>query len=243
VSAREVWLRVSTLPEGLRKALQTGNAEAALLCATQLLFGWHLQDARQRNPAVGTYIAWQAFVRQHPYASAVAPVSLGLCGNNPAVLEPLNDHYLPGQGTVEVFMSTEFRQSGWFAVDAQAEQAVLALSARQRHLSAPGDALHTPDDVLALAEQWLQQPRAPRPAARRARRLLRPPLRPDPRRAALHPRPRRRDGRGLPQRDLPRAQEKELRELWRVPHAKAGAGGVGCGRDKFWTVSAKAPNI
>jgi hypothetical protein len=157
VSAREVWLRVSTLPEGLRKALQTGNAEAALLCATQLLFGWHLQDARQRNPAVGTYIAWQAFVRQHPYASAVAPVSLGLCGNNPAVLEPLNDHYLPGQGTVEVFMSTEFRQSGWFAVDAQAEQAVLALSARQRHLSAPGDALHTPDDVLALAEQWLQQ--------------------------------------------------------------------------------------
>jgi len=157
VSAREVWLRVSTLPEGLRKALQTGNAEAALLCATQLLFGWHLHDARQHNPAVGTYTAWQAFVRQHPYASAVAPVSLGLCGNNPAVLEPLSDHYLPGQGTVEVFMSTEFRQSGWFAVDAQAEQAVLAHTARQRHLSAPAAPLQNADDVLALAEQWLQQ--------------------------------------------------------------------------------------
>ncbi len=157
VSAREVWLRVSTLPEGLRKALQTGNAEAALLCATQLLFGWHLQDARQRNPAVGTYTAWQAFVRQHPYANEVAPVGLGLCGNSSAVLEPLNDNYLPGQGLVEVFMSTEFRQSGWFAVDAQAEQAVLDFTARQRHLSAPAAALHTPDDVLALAEQWLQQ--------------------------------------------------------------------------------------
>ncbi|MBP3982252.1 N-6 DNA methylase [Acidovorax sp. JG5] len=157
VSAREVWLRVSTLPEGLRKALQTGNAEAALLCATQLLFGWHLQDARQHNPAVGTYTAWQAFVRQYPYASDVAPVSLGLCGNNPAVLEPLNDHYLPGQGTVEVFMSTEFKQSGWFAVDAQAEQAVLAHTARQRHLSAPAAPLQNADDVLALAEQWLQQ--------------------------------------------------------------------------------------
>jgi hypothetical protein len=157
VSAREVWLRVSTLPEGLRKALQTGDAQAALLCATQLLFGWHLHDARQHNPAEGTYTAWQAFVRQHPYASAVAPVSLGLCGNNPAVLEPLNDHYLPGQGTVEVFMSTEFRQSGWFAVDAQAEQAVLAFTARQRHLSAPGAPLQTADDLLALAEQWLQQ--------------------------------------------------------------------------------------
>ena len=157
VSAREVWLRVSTLPEGLRKALQTGNAEAALLCATQLLFGWHLHDARQCNPAEGTYTAWQAFVRQHPYASDVAPVSLGLCSNNPAVLEPLNDHYLPGQGTVEVFMSTEFRQSGWFAVDAQAEQAVLDFTARQRHLSAPAASLHSADDVLALAEQWLQQ--------------------------------------------------------------------------------------
>lgn len=157
VSAREVWLRVSTLPEGLRKALQTGNAEAALLCATQLLFGWHLQDARQRNPAVGTYIAWQAFVRQHPYASAVASTSLGLCGNSPPSFQPLNDHYLPAQGAVEVFMSTERHSTAWYAVDPHAEQAVLALSARQRHLSAPGDALHTPDDVLALAEQWLQQ--------------------------------------------------------------------------------------
>ena len=157
VQAREVWLRVSTLPEGLRKALQTGNAEAALLCATQLLFGWYLHDARQRNPAVGTYTAWQAFVRQHPYASAVAPVSLRLCGNSSAVLEPLNDNYLPGQGLVEVFMSTEFRQSGWFAVNAQAEQAVLDFTARQRHLSAPAAPLQTADDVLALAEQWLQQ--------------------------------------------------------------------------------------
>ena len=157
VSAREVWLRVSTLPEGLRKALQTGNAEAALLCATQLLFGWHLHDARQHNPAVGTYTAWQAFVRQHPYANEVAPVGLGLCGDSPAVLEPLSDNYLPGQGLVEVFMSTEFRHSGWFAVDAQAEQAVLAFTARQRHLSAPAAPLQTADDLLALVEQWLQQ--------------------------------------------------------------------------------------
>lgn len=137
VSAREVSLRVSTLPEGLRKALQTGNAEAALLCATQLLFGWHLHDARQHNPAVGTYTAWQAFVRQHPYASAVAPTSLGLCGANPPMLQPLNEDYLPAEGTVEVFMSTERHSTAWYAVDAQAEQAVLDFTARQRHLSAP----------------------------------------------------------------------------------------------------------
>ena len=157
VSAREVWLRVSTLPEGLRKALQTGNAEAALLCATQLLFGWHLHDARQHNPAVGTYTAWQAFVRQHPYASAVAPVSLGLCGANPPMLQPLNEDYLPAEGAVEVFMSTERHSTAWYAVDAQAEQTVLDFTARQRHLSAPAAPLQTADDVLGLAEQWLQQ--------------------------------------------------------------------------------------
>jgi hypothetical protein len=157
VQAREVWLRVSTLPEGLRKALQTGNAQAALLCATQLLFGWHLHDARQHNPAVGTYTAWQAFVRQHPYASAVAPVSLGLCGNNPPSFQPINENYLPAEGTVEVFMSTERHSTAWYAVDSQAEQTMLAHTARQRHLSAPAAPLQTADDVLALAEQWLQQ--------------------------------------------------------------------------------------
>ena len=79
-------------------------------------------------------------------------MGLGLCGDSPAVLEPLSDNYLPGQGLVEVFMSTEFRQSGWFAVDAQAEQAVLAFTARQRHLSAPAAPLQTADDLLALAD-------------------------------------------------------------------------------------------
>ncbi len=157
VSAREVWLRVCTLPEGLRKALKDGNPEATVLAATQLLLGWHLHDARQRNPAVGAYTAWQSFVRQHPYASEVAPTRLELCGANPAEPQPLSDHCLPGPATIKAFMSTEVQQTGWYAVDAQAEQAVLAHAARQRHLSAPAAPLQTADDVLALAEQWLQQ--------------------------------------------------------------------------------------
>lgn len=156
VQAREVWLRVARLPQGLLKALKDGNLDATMLCATQLLFGWWLQEARRRDPAVGTYTAWQAFVRQHPYASEVAPVSLGLCGNNPAALQPLNDNYLPGQGLVEVFMSNEFRQSGWFAVDAQAEQTVLDFTTDYSHLPAPSGPLHDRDAVLALAEHWLQ---------------------------------------------------------------------------------------
>ncbi|QYY26412.1 N-6 DNA methylase [Diaphorobacter sp. MNS-0] len=156
VQAREVWLRVARLPQGLHKALKDGNPDATVLCATQLLFGWWLQEARRRDPAVGTYTAWQAFVRQHPYASEVAPVSLGLCGNNPASIQPLNDNYLPAEGAVEVFMSNERHGTAWYAVDAQAEQTVLDFTADHRHLPAPSGPLHDRDAVLALAERWLQ---------------------------------------------------------------------------------------
>ena len=54
-------------------------------------------------------------------------------------------------------MSTERHSTAWYAVDSQAEQTMLAHTARQRHLSAPAAPLQTADDVLALAEQWLQQ--------------------------------------------------------------------------------------
>ena len=73
------------------------------------------------------------------------------------MLQPLNEDYLPAEGAVEVFMSTERHSTAWYAVDAQAEQAVLDFTARQRHLSAPAAPLQSADDVLALAEQWLQQ--------------------------------------------------------------------------------------
>ncbi|ODS51204.1 MAG: restriction endonuclease [Acidovorax sp. SCN 65-108] len=156
VDAREVWLRTSTLPEGLRKALRDGVPDAAVLSVTQLLFGWWLADQRQSQSSIGTYTAWQAFVRQHPYAQDVAPMSLGLCGNSPALLHPLNDDYLPAEGSVEVFMSSERSSTAWYAVDAQSEQSVLDFTACHRQLPAPAAPLQTRDDVLALAEQWLQ---------------------------------------------------------------------------------------
>lgn len=156
VAQRGVWLRVSTLPDGLLKALRQGLDEAVLLCATQLLFGWWLQDQRRSQPALGVYPAWQAFVQCHPYAQDVAPVSLGMCGDNPGCIKPLNDDYLPGTGTVEVFMSNEFKSTGWFATDPQAVSNVLAFTAKQRHLPAPSAPLANKDAVQALAEQWLQ---------------------------------------------------------------------------------------
>ena len=157
VAQRAVWLRVSTLPpNGLLKALRQGWWDAVAQGVIQTLFGWWLQDQRRSQPTLGTYPAWQAFMQHHPYASEVAPTSLGLCGNNPPCFEPLNDDYLPAEGAVEVFMSNERKSTAWYAVDEQAEQTMLAFTASQRHLPTPAASLSDREAALALAEQWLQ---------------------------------------------------------------------------------------
>src|SRR5690606_40628750 len=81
VQAREVWLRVARLPEGLMKALKDGNTQAAVLCVTQLLFGRYLAEQRRTHPGMGLYPEWKAFVARHPYARTIAPTSLGFVGD------------------------------------------------------------------------------------------------------------------------------------------------------------------
>lgn len=164
VDQREVWLRVTTLPDGLRKALRDRNEAAIVLCMTQLLFGrclaagYNTEGGASANlPPLRVYPVWLEFVQQHPFAQQVAPVSLGLCGDNPPCLKPLDDSYLPAQGSFEVEMSNERASTAWYAVDPQALEQVLAFSARHRGLSTPSQALQSSDDVLALAERWLEQ--------------------------------------------------------------------------------------
>lgn len=152
VAQREVWLRVANLPEGLLKALKAGDEEPIALCITQLFFGHWLAQ----HPAMDIYPSWQAFIANHPYAAQFAPIRLGLCGNNPACFEPLNGNYLPAERESQAFMSNERTSTAWYAVDPQALQTMLDATAPYRHLPRPAAALQTRDDVLALAEQWLQ---------------------------------------------------------------------------------------
>lgn len=153
VPQRAVWLKVSTLPEGLRKALEQGVEPTIVLGVTQLLFGWWLADRRGQ----GVYPAWQDFAAQHPYAQRVAPTSLGLCGDNPPCLQPLDDDFLPAEGSFEVFMSNERSSTAWYALDPKALDVVLGWTARHRgRLPLPGQALATADEVLTLAETWLE---------------------------------------------------------------------------------------
>ncbi|TCP08476.1 N-6 DNA methylase [Crenobacter luteus] len=158
VEAREVWLRVARLPDGLLKALKDGNAQAAALCVTQLLFGRYLAEQRRAHPGMGIYPAWKAFVARHPYACAIVPTSLGFVGDNPPCLQPLNDDYLPAEGEARVQPYTPGASSAtaWYATDPDAERAVLALAADYGHLPASEAPMADESDVLALAERWLQ---------------------------------------------------------------------------------------
>ena len=151
VAQRAVWLRVARLPKALLQALETRQNELIGLAMTQQLFGHWLAQ----HPHTGVYPAWQAFVQRHPFAAQFAPTQLGLCGNHPACVEPLNDDYLPAEQDVQAFMSTARSSTAWYAVDPHALQTLLQATADTRHLPAAA-ALHTEDDVLALAEQWLQ---------------------------------------------------------------------------------------
>ncbi len=164
VDQREAWLRVTSLPDGLRKALRDRNESSTVLCVMQLLFGHWLvaryntgDSARSNLPPLRLYPAWLEFVQQHPAAQQVAPVSLGLCGDNPPCLKPLDDNYLPAQGSFEVEMSTERVSTAWYAVDPHALEQMLSFTARHSDLPEPLETLECTQDVLNLAECWLEQ--------------------------------------------------------------------------------------
>lgn len=158
VQAREVWLKLARLPAGLISALKNGSTQLTVLFVTQLLFGKHLADLRHTHPQMGIYPAWQAFVARHPYAQAIAPTSLGLTGETPACLQPLDDDYLPAEGEAKVVRYTPGANSAtaWYAIDPAAEHALLALVAEYGHLPTPEAPLRAEAAVLTLAEHWLQ---------------------------------------------------------------------------------------
>lgn len=164
VDQREVWLRVTSLPDGLRKAMRDRNEAATVLGVTQLLFGHWLATQHNTHGSASAnlsllrvYPLWLAFVKQHPFAQQVEPVSLGLCGDNPPCLKPLDDNYLPAEGSFEVAMSDERASTAWYAVDPLALEQMLAYTARYNELYVPTTPQQSAEGVLVLAEHWLEQ--------------------------------------------------------------------------------------
>jgi len=152
VDKREVWLQVARLPEGLLKALKERHEPGIVLTIAWMLFG----DWLRKHPGQGVYPAWQAFAKRHPFAHTLSPVSMGLCGDNPACLKPLNDNYLPGQPTTEVEAANERQQPGWFLVDDASMASMLQNSKPYAPLVQSAPVLQTVDEVLVFAEGCLE---------------------------------------------------------------------------------------
>lgn len=149
---REVWLQVARLPDGLLQALKDRHEPGIVLMVAWMLFGQWLS----RHAGQGVYPAWQAFAKHHPFAHALSPVSMGLCGDNPACLSPLNDNYLPGLPTVEVEAANERQQPGWFLVDDTCLSGMLQATQPYAPLLEAAPSLKTVDVALVFAERMLE---------------------------------------------------------------------------------------
>ena len=153
VDKREVWLQVANLPKAMLKAIKDKHEEGIVLSVTWLLFGHWL--TQRTGEAV--YLAWQSFVQQHPYAKKVAPTSLGVCGDNPACIKPLDGNFLPGQGSFEVSTSDVRSSTAWYAIDPQALEVFLSAVGPYAQLAHDVPLLTTADEVLAFSEKILEK--------------------------------------------------------------------------------------
>ena len=157
VAAREVYLRIANLPKGLLAALRSLNKDMTVLGVCHLLFidslgrgsGWSADVALFK-----VFPTWVEFVEQHPVARTIAPIREGLCGDNPACIEPLGPEYLPAEPLDEI--KTGPRSStAWYAVDPVVLWQVFSVIKRYSDFLDSVPPLRTGEMTLAFAEDLL----------------------------------------------------------------------------------------
>ena len=157
VSAREVRLRVANLPKGLLDALRDGHAELIALGVCHLLFlDWlHRDSAGSTDAAITTVLPnWVDFVEYHQFALEFAPTQMGLCGDNPACIAPLDQSYLPSEPITQI-KSGSRASTAWYAVDATALSESFAFCAPYSEFLDSVPSLLSKDEALAFAEGLL----------------------------------------------------------------------------------------
>jgi hypothetical protein len=127
VEAREVYLRIARLPSGLLKALRDRDEEIIPLALAHLLFGQWLRG--QGMDTAGAVLArlfpaWQEFAGQYPFAAAIAPTGLGLCGSSPAGMLFPGPDSLPAI-PVDNLTTGERVKTAWYAAKPLAVQDLL----------------------------------------------------------------------------------------------------------------------
>ena len=159
VAAREVRLRVAKLPKGLLAALRDRHTDLIALGVCHLLFlEWlHRCSGGSADAAIAkVFPSWIDFVAHHPFALEFAPTQMGLCGNNPACIQPLGPSYLPAEPINEI--TAEPRSStAWYAADPSALRASFVSFAPYFELLDCVPSLQSKDDALTFAEELLSR--------------------------------------------------------------------------------------
>ena len=159
VESREVYLRTASLPKGFLQALREKNSKAIVLATSHLLFGKWISTNDKKvegSPHPDLFPAWCEFVDRFPFARAIAPTQLGLCGSNPASIRPLGPNYLPAEPIDEI-KSNSRQGTAWYAADAVAVSSFLDMAARQKIEFDSNTRIATEADALSAAEAFVER--------------------------------------------------------------------------------------
>ena len=159
VEAREVRLRTASLPKGLLAALRDRNTDLIVLAVCHLLFNDSLRRNSKGSADAATpkvFPAWIEFVDRHPAARPLAPTQMGLCGSNPACIEPLGPSYLPAKPIDEI-ESGPNSSTAWYAADSPTLRQLFASFAQYGKFLNSVPPLRTEEEVLAFAEELLSR--------------------------------------------------------------------------------------
>lgn len=156
VPAREVFLRIADLPEGLLAGLRKNDPARIVLGVIHLAFGRWLWRVKQTGDGHGIFPEWRNFTEVHPLARSIAPTSLGLAGENPACPRPSGPDDIPAVG-IDHISDSPRNKSAWYAVDSGALSVLLTLGERFDTLLADIPDLATEAAALEVAEQLLER--------------------------------------------------------------------------------------
>ena len=158
MEGREVYFRIADLPKGWLDALRTRDTRAIVVCVAYLLFIDRLRRTIKghRIPPRGLFAEWIEFVEDYPFARGLKPTQMGLCGDNPPQLAPLEPNDLPAAPIDRIEVGPDTRTL-WYAIDHMAFSAMLDLAKKYRHVIEQVPRLRNENEALRFAEERLKE--------------------------------------------------------------------------------------
>jgi hypothetical protein len=155
--------RLSPLPKEYLSALRTENVRLVSLLVSQFLFALWLIREGYPDRATETwkiFDEWKAFVSLHPGLRRLAPTSIGLAGENPALMQPTSANCLPA-APVDAIVNTERTKTAWYEADIQSIATLTRLAQERAWMKEPEASLADESAVLAFGE-WMRTASCPK---------------------------------------------------------------------------------